>query len=105
MDNFEEIINLISKDKIQKVDNSFYSRLKRRIDEFEVNDAFSFKIKKLHISFGIAAGLLLGIFIGGIVQHQIREDRRISLMEDVLDSCCLDEMQYECVEYHMFKEL
>lgn len=105
MDSFKEIENLIVEDRIQKIDDSFSSRLKQRITESKVCESFTFKIKKLHISYGIAAGLLLGIFIGGILQQQIKANKRMSMMEDVLDGCCLDEMQYEYVEYEILNEL
>lgn len=105
MDNFKEIQCLISDDKIQSIDNSFYSRLKNRVKVYEGAESVVFKIRKLHIAVGVAAGLLLGLFIGGIVQIHIKEHKRMLLMEDVLDCCCLNEMKYECVEYHVFKDL
>lgn len=94
MGSFKEIEKHIAEDRIQKIDDSFYSRLKQRLVDFEGCESFTFKIKKLHISYGIAAGLLLGIFISVIVQQQIKENKRMSIMEDVLDGFCLDEMRY-----------
>lgn len=105
MDSFKDIQNIISEDKIKKIDDSFYSRLKQRVIEYEGHDAFVFKIKKLHISVGIAAGILFGVLIGGVVQQQIIENKRMSLMEDVLDGVCLDEMQYECIECEVLNDL
>lgn len=98
MDSFKEIKNLISEDIIQNRDPFFYSRIKQRIIELEQNPGFVFKIKKSHIIYSIAAGLLLGLFVGRIVQYQILEHKRVFLMETVLNDCHLNELNSDCYE-------
>lgn len=101
MDSFDEIQNLISEDKIQKSDRFFYSKIKQRIDNLENSQLFVFKIKKSHIILSIAAGLLLGLFIGNIVQQQIWENKKILLMENILNNSHLDEKNIDCKAFEM----
>lgn len=105
MDSFKEIQNLIYEDRLQKLDSFFYCKLKRRINELEIYNAFPFKIKASHIFLSISAGLLFGVFVGRIVQHHIRKDKRVILMENVLNNCYLDEMKYECVDCKEIAEI
>lgn len=101
MDSFDEIQNLISEDKLQKADRFFYSKIKQRIDNLENSQFFVFKIKKSHIILSIAAGLLLGLFIGNIVQHQLWENKKTLLMENILNNNHLDEKSIDCEAFEM----
>lgn len=105
MDSFNEIINLISEDKVQNQDQFFYSKIKQKIIELEKYPVFDFKIKKSHIIYSIAAGLILGLFVGRVFQHQIGERHKILLMENVLTNYYLNEIDIECYEFPVLKDL
>lgn len=105
MDSFSKIQNLISEDKVKIVDDSFSSRLEQRISDTIRFDNISYRIKKIHISYGIAAGLLLGVFIGGVVQNRMKNNNRMSMMENVLQDFYFNDMQIETIDYQMLREL
>ena len=101
MNDFKEIQSLIEEDKIKNTDSFLYEKILQKIETFEENKLFVLKIKKRHIIYSIAAGLLFGILVGKIAQYQIKEDKRIVQMENVLNNCYLNEMKYEFIEFQM----
>lgn len=95
----EEIKKIIDSDITEKIDDSFFERLKENIKQRQEGNTFTVNMR--HLAGCVVIGVILGVFGGIIISNKISGNKRIRNTERVLKEYKLN--PYTTLSYQGFR--